>query len=193
MFTVEQLKSMGMDDRQIKAVMATYEAENNVIGQHTEPEHTPAPNVVPLPYHYQQAHTVPAVPAVEDLKITSISDLHAYGMGKVVRLPDFAEGQPFIARIRRPSMLVLAKQGKIPNSLLASASTLFNEGGGGMDADNPNMLSDILDVCEIIARAALLEPTYDDIVNAGVELSDNQLMAIFSYTQNGVKALESFR
>lgn len=181
-YTRPQLEALGMDDAQIRAILAIQgqeASEKEVSGQ-------PANDMVPK-------HTVPVIPDIEDLKITSVSDLHAYGQGKVVRLPDFAEGQPFVARLRRPSMLVLAKQGKIPNALLASANTLFNEGGGGLDADNPNMLKDIFDVCEVIARAALMQPTYDEIVAAGVELSDNQMMAIFSYTQNGIKALESFR
>ena len=127
------------------------------------------------------------------MNITSLADLQSYAKGTVVRFPDFAEGQPFVARVRRPSMLVLAKQGKIPNSLLAAAGELFSKGGAGMDADNENMLSDVYDICKIICSASLVEPTMDDIENAGIELSDDQLMAIFNYTQNGVKALEPFR
>ena len=127
------------------------------------------------------------------MNITSLADLQSYAKGTVVRFPDFAEGQPFVARVRRPSMLVLAKQGKIPNSLLAAAGELFSKGGEGMDSDNENMLSDIYDICKIICSASLVEPTMDDIKNAGIELSDDQLMAIFNYTQNGVKALEPFR
>ena len=38
-----------------------------------------------------------------------------------------------------------------------------------------------------------MEPTLQQIKSAGLELSDDQIMAIFSYTQVGVKALESFR
>ena len=127
------------------------------------------------------------------MNITSLADLQSYARGTVVRFPDFAEGQPFVARVRRPSMLVLAKQGKIPNSLLTAAGELFSKGGAGMDADNENMLSDVYDICKIICSASLVEPTMADIENAGIELSDDQLMAIFNYTQNGVKALESFR
>src|SRR5574344_817317 len=127
------------------------------------------------------------------MNITSITDLQSYAGGTVVRFPDFAEGQPFVARVRRPSMLVLAKQGKIPNTLLSSAGELFSKGGAGMDADNENMLSDVYGICEVIARASLVQPTYDEIQQAGMELSDDQIMAIFNYTQNGVKALESFR
>ena len=62
-----------------------------------------------------------------------------------------------------------------------------------MDSDNENMLADVYGICEVIAKATLMQPTYDDIINAGMELSDDQIMAIFNYTQNGVKALESFR
>lgn len=127
------------------------------------------------------------------MNITSLADLQSYAKGTVVRFPDFAEGQPFVARVRRPSMLVLAKQGKIPNTLLTAAGELFSKGGAGMDADNENMLSDVYDICKIICSASLVEPTMADIEGAGIELSDDQLMAIFNYTQNGVKALESFR
>ena len=127
------------------------------------------------------------------MNITSLADLQSYARGTVVRFPDFAEGQPFVARVRRPSMLVLAKQGKIPNSLLTAAGELFSKGGAGMDADNENMLSDVYGICEVIARASFVQPTYDEIQQAGMELSDDQIMAIFNYTQNGVKALESFR
>lgn len=127
------------------------------------------------------------------MNITSLADLQSYAAGTIVRFPDFAEGQPFVARVRRPSMLVLAKQGKIPNTLLTAAGELFSKGGAGMDSDNENMLADVYGICEVIARASLVQPTYDEIQSVGMELSDDQIMAIFNYTQNGVKALESFR
>ena len=147
------------------------------------------PNVVPAPASRQ----VQPVNCNEPIGITALSDLQSYAKGTVVRFPDFAEGQPFVARVRRPSMLVLAKQGKIPNSLLSSAAQLFAKGGAGMDTANPDMLADVYGICEVIARSSLIEPTYDEIVNVGLELSDEQTMAIFNYTQNGVKALEPFR
>lgn len=129
----------------------------------------------------------------ETMTITSLSDLQSYSKGTVVRFPDFAEGQPFVARVKRPSMLMLANMGKIPNALLNSATQLFTKGGSGMDTKNGKTLSDIYDICEIIAKASLVQPTYDEIINSGMTLSDDQVMAIFSYTQTGVKALENFR
>ena len=125
-------------------------------------------------------------------KVTTIYDLQEYSRGQIVKLPDFAEGQPFVARMRRPSLLVMAKKGKIPNKLLATATDLFN-GGNSHNANNDSILSDTYDVCEAIAEAALVEPTMEEIKNAGLELSDNQLIAIFNYAQRGIEALNNFR
>lgn len=124
--------------------------------------------------------------------VTTIYDLQEYSRGQIVKLPDFAEGQPFVARMRRPSLLVMAKKGKIPNKLLATATDLFN-GGNSHNANNDSILSDTYDVCEAIAEAALVEPTMAEIKEAGLELSDNQLIAIFNYAQRGIEALNNFR
>ena len=144
---------------------------------------------------YLAPDTIPGAPinCDEAMKITSISDLQSFAAGTVVRLPDFGEGQPFVARIRRPSMLMLAKAGKIPNSLLSAAGELFTKGGSGMDTDNENMLGEMYDIMSVICEAALIQPSLAEIKSAGLELSDDQMMAIFNYTQAGVKALESFR
>lgn len=154
-------------------------------------------NVVPATqYGYVQHQPVSQVIPVncdEAMHITTVSDLQSYAAGTVVRFPDFGDGQPFVARVRRPSMLVLAKQGKIPNSLLTAAGELFSKGGGALDTDNENMLGDMYSIMDVIATAALIQPTMSEIKSAGIELSDDQMMAIFNYTQAGVKALEPFR
>lgn len=189
-YTREQLVEMGMSETQIGAILATYEAEdkskdesNSVIAMPAAPLN----KVVPGP-----GEVVP-VNCEEAMKVTNVFDLQNYSKGTVVRFPDFAEGQPFVARVRRPSMLVLAKQGKIPNSLLTAAGELFSKGGSGMDTDNEHMLEQMYDLCHIICEATLIEPTLQDIEGAGIELSDDQITAIFNYTQSGVRALESFR
>lgn len=202
-FTVAELEAVGMDKNQIAAILATYDVEDEketakkakyqeltktaeeekakVIGM-SDVKRIPAKFGVDKPVNYDAPMT-----------ITTIEDLQQYAGGTLVRFPDFAEGQPFVARVRRPSLLVLAKTGQIPNSLLASANELFSKGGSGLDSDNVSMMADLYDICEVIAEAALKEPTYQQIKDAGIELSDNQLMAIFNYTQTGIKALESFR
>lgn len=125
---------------------------------------------------------------------TSVEELQSYNGGVIVELPPFAEGQPFVARLVRPSMLKLVKSGQIPNSLIQQATSLFAKGTGALDnGRNSANVSEMFEIIDVIVDSALKEPTLDQIHAAGMELSDDQLMAIFSYTQRGVKALESFR
>lgn len=123
--------------------------------------------------------------------VTSFEDLQRYARGTIVKLPDFAEGQPFVARMCRPSMMALVKVGKIPNSLLVTANEMFN--GKSADTDDEDVMSNMFGVMEVICETALIEPTYQQIKDAGLELSDDQIMAIFNYTQVGVQALDNFR
>ena len=123
-------------------------------------------------------------------EVTSISQLNEYAKGQLVELPSFGEGQPFFARLRRPSMLALAKSGKIPNNLLATANRMFDS---SLDTKNENMLKDFYTVIETILEAAFVEPTYQEIKDAGVQLSDDQMIFVFNYTQQGVRVLDQFR
>lgn len=126
-----------------------------------------------------------------NLQITSLTDLQAYAKGQIVMLPAFAEGQPFVARLGRPSMLELAKNGSIPNGLLSTANELFAD--GKMDKDNEGMLSEVFSIMEALCEATFLEPTYAQIKESGVQLTDEQMMFVFSYTQKGIRSLEPFR
>lgn len=128
------------------------------------------------------------------LTVTSIEDLKQYSSGgNIVQLPSFAEGQPFVARLKRPSLLGMVKQGKIPNTLLVKANELFIQDGAGFDPEEQDMMAQMFEVLDIIAQETFVEPTYKEIKEAGIELTDEQMMFIFNYSQQGVKALESFR
>lgn len=128
---------------------------------------------------------------MSDLKITSMEELQQYSNGSVVELPPFAEGQPFVARLRRPSMLSLVKNGKVPNALLSTANSLFLQ--GGIDTKKEESMSQLFDMFDILCDACFVEPTFKDLKAAGIELTDDQYMFIFQFSQEGVKALDSFR
>jgi hypothetical protein len=128
-----------------------------------------------------------------EVNVTSIEDLKNYASGTIVEMPPFAEGQPLIARLKRPSILGMAKQGKIPNSLLVKANELFLQNGAGLDAEEEDTMKQLYDVLDLIAKETLVEPTYEEIKSVGLELTDEQMMFLFNYSQQGVKALESFR
>ena len=92
-------------------------------------------------------------------------------MGELLELPPFVEGTEFIVRVKKPSLMALAKSGRIPNALLASAQELFNNAqkGKANNAD-PQQLGKMYDLCVSMAKAALVEPTYDELEKAGIEL-----------------------
>ncbi|MDE7424985.1 MAG: hypothetical protein K2N51_15060 [Lachnospiraceae bacterium] len=180
-FTEKELVDMGMTDLQIKSILAKQEKEMSEKN-----------TGVQIYKHDVEIHT-----GIEEkpLTPTSLEQIASYKNGQIVELPPFADGQPFVARMTRPSMLALVKSGKIPNSLLNQATSLFANGSSALNSTGKNAtnINELFDVIETIVGAALLEPTIEDIHSVGMELSDDQLMAIFSYTQNGVKALEQFR
>lgn len=125
--------------------------------------------------------------------ITSIEDLEKYAKGVILRFPDFSDGQPFIAKVKRPCLLAMVKSGRIPNQLLKTAEELFqgkvNTASKKGDGEG---LKNLMEICEIFAEASLVQPTYQQIKDAGIELTDTQLMAFFNYSQAGAKALKRF-
>ena len=88
--------------------------------------------------------------------------------------------------------MALASSGKIPNSLMSQATDIFAKGANAMVGTNSTVIKDVYDVVKIVCSAALVEPSMKQLNDNGIELTDEQLMAIFSYTQEGIKALERF-
>lgn len=128
----------------------------------------------------------------QEPQVTTIANLKEYAKGTLVQLPDFAEDMPFFARVRRPSMLAMVKNKKIPNALMVTANRLFAS-DGGMDLSNEAAMDEMYAIFDIICEACFVEPSWHDLKEAEVELTDEQYIAIFNYTQSGVKALEGFR
>lgn len=127
------------------------------------------------------------------MTITTIDELKNYADGEIVELPAFGENQPFVAKLKRPSMLTLVKNGRIPNSLLVNANKLFEQGVSSFNSANENAMNEMFDILDVICEASFVQPTYSQIKEAGLELTDEQYLFVFDYAQNGVRSLESFR
>ena len=123
------------------------------------------------------------------MAVTSIEDLKKIAEGQEVELIGWGE-EPFVCKLKRPSMLGLVANGDIPNPLLNAAYILFNGAKTTKDVINMKEQKELL---TIMAKTAMVEPTYDDLEKIGLELTDAQLLEIYNYTQIGIKALTSFR
>lgn len=121
------------------------------------------------------------------MNITSIDELKLMSGGEIVELPPFVQGKQFVAKLRRPSMMNLVRQGKIPNSLIKMATDLFNGTTKDSETSVEEAMPQMLQIMEIMAEATFVEPKWSDIKAAGIELTDEQMIFIFNYTQNGVQ------
>jgi hypothetical protein len=125
-----------------------------------------------------------------ELKVTSLEDLKKMAEYDVIELPKFKQEMPFIAKVKRVSLLNLVRKGIIPNKLLSAAEELFY----GKTSNKGNVdIKALTDVMFIMAENTLVEPSIKDLEEVGLELTDEQLVALFNYSQKGVEELESFR
>lgn len=122
------------------------------------------------------------------MAVVKIDDLKKYADGVEVSMPGF-EGDTIDVLVRRPSLLKLAQDGKIPNQLLGAAASLFHDGSSSKDVS----LKEMSEVLEYIAQACLVSPTYDEFVGAGLQLTDVQLVYLYNYSQTGLDEIRRFR
>jgi len=126
----------------------------------------------------------------KELQVSSLDSIKKQASPKVVSLPGWIQGEVFNARLKRPSLLYLSSKGLIPNSLLGAAEEVFT---GVKNSKNGPSLKDIGEVMNVLVESALVEPTVAQLTEIEVQLTDDQITEIFSYTQKGVVELKTFR
>ena len=120
---------------------------------------------------------------------TSLEELKELAKAQEVEIIGWSE-EPFVCRLKRPSMLNMVASEQIPNPLLNAAYIMFNGSKNTKDIVN---MKEQRELFTIMAKAAMVDPTYSQLEEIGLELTDVQLMEIWNYTQIGVKGLFSFR
>ena len=127
------------------------------------------------------------------MQVTPIETMRIASQGSLVTLPGFGDGDTITIRLRKPNILTLMKSGKIPNELLTTATELFEGRKVGKKAYSATDLANFSDMMAVFCEASLVEPTYKEMQDNGIELTLQQMTFIFNYSQGGVKSLESFR
>ena len=131
---------------------------------------------------------------MKDLKISNINDLLKAKEGEVVQLPPFNGDVPFVARVKQPSLVKLIAGNSFPNELLTLAHAVFegDEKPLQKEMKTAKGLDKVYRTMEILAESALVEPTYQELKDAGIELTDLQLSSLMAYCQKGVEILKYF-
>lgn len=128
-----------------------------------------------------------------ELQVTPLETMRIASMGSLVTIPGFGNGDTITVRLRKPNMLTLIKSGRIPNHLFETATGLFEGTKSGKKAYSGKELADICELMTVFCEASLVAPTYKEMQDNGIELTQEQMAFIFNYAQGGVKSLESFR
>lgn len=132
----------------------------------------------------------------EQNQVTPLAKMKAASQGTLVTLSGFApDYEPITVRLRKPNILALVKAGKIKNELLgilmdANESKTVNEKAIARD---PEAIQAGLQLQEVFCQSCLVEPTYQELKDNGIELTDEQVAEIAMFAQGGVQALKSFR
>jgi hypothetical protein len=122
------------------------------------------------------------------MEVTSLEQLKLMAECDVLELPRFKPDMPFIVKAKRPSLLELIRQGKVPNKLLSAAEELFY----GKQASRGVELDQLASVMNIMAESALVEPSMEDLNSVELKLTDEQLIYLFNYSQKGLNAIQPF-
>ncbi len=129
---------------------------------------------------------------MEEKRVTSLEEMKLQARGQVVEIPGWSPGTTVNVRVRRVDLTVMiAAAGALPNVL---AAALAERGSSGeAPAPTPEDIEKLLPVLDAVAREALVEPTYEQIVQEVAPLTLDQKVAIYDAALGEVKALQSFR
>ncbi len=129
-------------------------------------------------------------------QVTSLAEMAQTAI-PVVPIPSWDGSSEINVRLRRVTLTALIQAGQLPNELLAFAQDLTQKGQEGeamaLSKLEPESYKKYTELMHAMAKAALMEPTYDQILEEVGWLTDQQLMAIHFYCLGGVRTLHSFR
>lgn len=121
--------------------------------------------------------------ATKELKVTTKEDLEKARQAELVELPAFMDGTPFVAKLRRPSLLRMAQLGQIPDDLQPVIDKLLRG-----DDDSPMELK--ARAFSLYASLAMEEPAFEAVEDV---IDSFQLATIWHWGVFGPAMMEPFR
>lgn len=121
--------------------------------------------------------------------VTSIDEIKKATAPEEVVLSGWGNGTEFYCRLKRPTFYAIAAGGQVPNPLLSTMEGLFTAALKTGETDKQKEAQCLMH----IARCAMVEPSFAELENNGIALTDRQLLEIYAYALQGVSGLRSFR
>lgn len=123
--------------------------------------------------------------------ITQMQDIVAQAAPEEVTLSGFKPNTEITVLLHSPSLYALIAENALPNPLLPVVNKLFSDGPQAQDVSAPD--AEFARALRVIARETLVTPTISELDEAGVQLTDRQLLEISVYATRGPATLAAFR
>lgn len=123
--------------------------------------------------------------------ITSIQQICAQAAPEEVTLSGFKHDQEITVALHTPSLYALLAENALPNPLLPVVKKLFQEGPQAQNVAEPD--AGFANALRTIARETLVQPSFAELEESGVQLTDRQLLEICVYATRGPAGLAIFR
>lgn len=124
------------------------------------------------------------------MSVTSLEAIRAANAVQEITLSGWEGAEPFVCRVRRPRLYEMAAAGEIPNPLLPVVEELFMRNTAALAKRDVAEQSKAL---LALAELTLVEPTVNEIHEAGATLTDDQLLEIYTFVLGGAASLAGFR
>nr|DAF22019.1 MAG TPA: hypothetical protein [Caudoviricetes sp.] len=108
---------------------------------------------------------------------------------QIIQISDFSGEGTFNVEVRRPSLLTLATSGNIPNELIGDVNDLFF----GKKEEKDIEMSKLKEIYDGIVKATLVSPSFEELVENDIQLTEVQIGELYKYVVGGVKELKYFR
>ncbi|CAM3004805.1 hypothetical protein HAHI6034_10870 [Hathewaya histolytica] len=123
------------------------------------------------------------------MTITSIDDMKKQQYVEAT-LPGWGIDDTITVKLKHFSLLDAASKGNIPNPLIGPVLDLFK--GEGINVQEIQGLKSFSEVQNLFCELCLMEPTFKELKEAGIELTEEQKYIIYQFATGGAKALIPF-
>lgn len=109
----------------------------------------------------------------------------------IIQIPSFDGEDSIDIRVKRPQLMSMMTQGKIPNNLLGVAAKAIN--GDRSKKEKADPVQEAKELAEWIAfycEICMVEPKYEEVKD---NITDDQALAIYAWAIAPIDALRSFR
>ena len=122
--------------------------------------------------------------------ITPLETMQTMTQPEEITLSGWRRGQEITVMVQKPNFYALLARGSIPNPLIPEMDKLFvRRDRKGYAEPDIKFATTLVTIAEL----TLVEPSYQQLTDAGVELTDDQLTELSIYATSGAEALATFR